>query len=291
MIDRNDRLKIFENFRVDYELPKFKKPVVPVSQILEHGGIIDLNSRVDIMSKVASGITFSRNSTIRMSEDSEDVEESPLSPSWWKVLTRFLWKKEPVPRMSVEAFFKSVKNSAEELRFVEERAYGYEKAIERAKTAGQRALVEQLGKTVVAVRAETQLLTMKLPKYLEEEAIVAFIKQTKKGLRLDWVANFTRVIPDALITLKADADARGIFDNYVVLHYDPTAKSWAETEEEKARRRDPILFGVIEGRRRLYYVGDWVDDLCDLTLDQVADLLGKEVVKEIPRVVDVESIR
>jgi len=47
----------------------------------------------------------------------------------------------------------------------------------------------------------------------------------------------------------------------------------------RERRKDPILFGVINGRRQLYYVGDWTDEFCDLTLDQIVDTLGREVVK------------
>lgn len=66
-----------------------------------------------------------------------------------------------------------------------------------------------------------------------------------------------------------------------MLHYDPEKKSYLETQAEKAAKRDPILFGVMKGRRILYYVGDWIDEVCDLTLDQIADLLGSHVVENI----------
>ena len=33
--------------------------------------------------------------------------------------------------------------------------------------------------------------------------------------------------------------------------------------------RDPILFGMIEGSRRLYFVADWVTDDDDLTLEKL----------------------
>lgn len=38
--------------------------------------------------------------------------------------------------------------------------------------------------------------------------------------------------------------------------------------------KDPILFGTFQDRKqkvcvdRFYYLGDWVDEYCDLTLDQ-----------------------
>ena len=66
-----------------------------------------------------------------------------------------------------------------------------------------------------------------------------------------------------------------------MLHYDPQAKAFSETEEEKARKRDPILFGLMKDRRVLYFVGDWVDDVCGLTLDQVAEIIGKRAIQSL----------
>lgn len=109
-------------------------------------------------------------------------------------------------------------------------------------------------------------------------------KTCKKGLRLDYVRNFTRTIPEDITAKKARADELGIFDNYVVLHFDPNSKSWEETEAERLRRLhpDPILFGLMKTRRVLYFVGDWVDDVCNLTLDQLADLLGTQAIQSEP---------
>ena len=48
------------------------------------------------------------------------------------------------------------------------------------------------------------------------------------------------------------------------------------TEEEKRIKKDPILFGVIYGSNKLYYIADWVDEYCDLTWDQVVEKLEKD---------------
>lgn len=192
-------------------------------------------------------------------------------------------------RMPIEQFFKSVKNGVEELELVEHRMQGYLAAIVQAKANGQTALAEQLEAGVEGVRTETQLVAMKKVKFIEEAQLVEFVKKTKKGLRLDWVSNFTRVIPETVVKAKREADERHVFDNYVVLHFDPKKKAWAETAAEKKRRKDPILFGVIKGRRRLYFVADWVDEFCDLTFDQVADVLGKENVGTVPKDFVVET--
>lgn len=130
--------------------------------------------------------------------------------------------RQPPPALTIPEFFASLKNSTKELYVVKERALGYEKQLEDALYAGQRALYEQLSRAVVGVRAETQLVAAGQTKYLEEASLVEFVKKAPKGLRLDWVANFTRTIPS-----------------------------------------------------------DWVDEFCDLTLDQVADTIGKNSVKTL----------
>ncbi|OPZ34091.1 MAG: hypothetical protein BWY99_02663 [Synergistetes bacterium ADurb.BinA166] len=153
--------------------------------------------------------------------------------------------------------------------------------IENAKRAGQHALVEELARGLEHHRAEAQLVALGLTKYVREEDVISFYKECPKGLRLSWVGNFGRAIPETVVHSKIRADDVGAFDNYVVLHYDPGAKSFLETEKEKEARKDPILFGLMRGKRVLYFVGDWVDELCDLTLDQLAERVGQESIQSL----------
>ena len=110
---------------------------------------------------------------------------------------------------------------------------------------------------------------------------IADLLELEKGLRLDWVANFGRPIPAEVLARKVEADALKMFDNYVVLHYDPKESAFVLTPDEVARRKDPILFGLLENSRKLYFIGDWKDDQCDLTMDEVAKVLGHQA-GEIP---------
>ena len=52
-----------------------------------------------------------------------------------------------------------------------------------------------------------------------------------------------------------------------------------EKEAEAKRRRDPIMFGLISGSKKLYYICDWVTPDDDITLDKVIEILGKEIVE------------
>ena len=55
---------------------------------------------------------------------------------------------------------------------------------------------------IEAVRAETRLHALGLTRVLSEATLVEFVKKCPKGLRLDWVKNFTRVIPDDVLEPK-----------------------------------------------------------------------------------------
>lgn len=278
-----DRLTIFESFQVDHTLPKhssgeIKKTLDFVTQYMARkGGEINITQ--------ASG-----DWDIMIFPD-QDAKATKKLGLWRRLGARLgAWFRPrppalPAPEMSVEEFFTNVKNSAAELVIVKERAAGYERALQNALKAGQLALVEQLQLGLNAYKMETQLVAMGLSKYVTEESVVQFYKQSEKGLRLDWVRNFARQIPESVVAVKSRADDLGIFDNYVVLHYDPEAKAFAETEQEKAdrirRERDPILFGVIKGKRVLYFVGDWIDEYCDLTLDEFAEVMGRDTVHDL----------
>ena len=281
MINAQGRLLVIEEFQVDRNLPKFKKRHNPnaISKDEQYQSDDEVKSDEDFTPNITFN-TFNEGGVTRFAVNTQ----GPARPEPWYVRW-FGWlspkKAEPTPTMTIEDFFKSVKHSAQELVIVQARAKGYEAALVNAKKAGQQALFEKLAAGLNAFKMETQLLALGLTKFVNEEDIVRFYKLSKKGLRLDWIRNFTRPIPEPITTRKAHADELGIFDNYVVLHYDPTAKSFAETEAEKAARKDPILFGLMKDRTQLYVVGDWVDEHCDLTLDQFAEIVGAQAIKTV----------
>lgn len=273
MIDRSGKLSVLENFVVDRGLPKHRRDEQVRYGDGEHGVLMmDEDSYAPIV-RVGPGFGV--------------IRKGPgpgLLARAAGFLSRLLLRRRRRPTMSVLEFFTAVKLAGQDLSVVAERAGGYESAIALARRAGQTALVERLSDGLEAFRCETLLLSLGMTKYLSEEDVVRFYRECEMGLRLDWIRNFARPIPAEVIGAKARADELRIFDNYVVLHYDPEGKSFAETEAEREKRKDPILFGLVKGRRVLYFVGDWVDEVCDLTLDQLADKLGREAVREIQSV-------
>ncbi len=150
--------------------------------------------------------------------------------------------------------------------------------------SGQTAFKEAVIKKIVVNKLESVLYAKGMYKAISEEVMVKLCENAPKGLRLDYLANYTRHIPVDVVKKKLEVDKLCVFDNYAILHYDPdntgTEMTDEEKEQEKRKRQDPILLGVISGSKdRLYFVSDWVDEHCDLTMDKLIDILGKEVVE------------
>lgn len=275
MLNRNGtELLILESFSVDRTLPKYAKEETTRGN----------QKNAYFSGSVQGGIEFTEADS-DFDSWSPQIRIKAYRGNWF---TRWFQKRKARPTLSIEDFFKSVKNTTEEIKIIEERAAGYEKALQAAQRNGQHALVDKLKAGIQAYRAESQMLAIGIESYVTSKTIIEFYKKCPKGLRLDYIRNFTRTIPPELSDLKVRADELELFDNYAVLHYDPDAKSYAETEKEKADRiakeRDPILFGLIKGRDDLYVLGDWVDEFCDLTLDQMADILGAPATQAIQSV-------
>ena len=213
-----------------------------------------------------------------------------------KFIKKLFKKTEPKPEINVIDFFTKVKlESKEGAEIYVDRVSKYLQAIHNAYTVGQTALVEKLLSEMVANKYEALLASRGAYYAISEQRVVDFVNKTERGVELTYLKNFTRPIPQEAIDKVIEANEYEVFDNYVVMHYDPKGEHRAETKKEEAKRRDPIIFGVIAGSRKLYYITDWIDEFCNLTLDKFVDTLGttkdefqegvekmKEEVKESP---------
>ena len=192
-------------------------------------------------------------------------------------------EKKIANKFDVIKFFSGVKLSAEdEATKYRDRLAEYVNCIGIAEKSGQIALKEKLFNNLVINKYETILFSKGLVKAVTEETIVKLAKDSPKALALDYIQNYIRNIPISVIKKKLEIDQLEIFDNYVILHYDQNGVSYAQTnkEKEKKKKRDPIMFGVIEGSTKLYYIDSWEDEYCDLTWDKMVDIIGKETIEK-----------
>lgn len=237
--------------------------------------------------KTISGTTFTVTALVQ--PDGLIKKAFSKTKSWFK--KKAVPKEEPKKQeaviventYTVEEFFKELKLRGQKIKVIADRIKDFEKVLEYVKSTHQKALQERIEATLEIVRAETNLLSLGLKTVILEGMVVFFHKKCterdRRSLRLDWIKNFARIIPEKLVEMKNRCDQLEIFDNYVILHYDPNNKGSLETKEEIAKKKDPILFGVISGSRNLYYIGDWIDEHCGLTLRAFIEEFGSKTVK------------
>ena len=262
-------LSIFDNFVIDRTLPKH----VGNEEEIAGNGISFVNMGTGSQ-WVVSGGNF-----VEVDDDTDKL-------NWFQRL--FPWNinysksdTEPVnDGKSTEEFFKGLKDSFSHIKKKRESDVVdfYLNHISQAQELGQTSLVESLVGIQSTVKSELSLLSCGISKYVTEGDIIKFYKLTDiKNLHLTWIKNFNRIIPFDVFDFKKAADLCKIFDNYVVLHTDITGVSVKETAAERKARiekeKDPILFGVFKGSKKLYFIGDWEDEYCDLTLEKVMETL------------------
>ena len=171
------------------------------------------------------------------------------------------------------------------------RLEGYYKMLENAEANGQTALFDELAQKIFINIYESVLAVHGYNKYIHFSEIEDLQNKCTRVLDIDYISDFGRIIPDNICEQKKACDEMCVFDNYCILYYDPkdtvpakakkqNPASPAAKKEAKAKR-DPILFGLINHSDKLYYIGSWTDELCDLTIETIADKLGKSSVKEI----------
>ena len=212
----------------------------------------------------------------------EEINKKMNEAPWYKRLWNALTKKNKIAVDEVEEqpmdalkFFSLVKASSKEsVAVYKDRVSKYLTALHNATNIGQTALQEELIRGLITNRYESVLYAEGCYYAVTEEQVAKFASRCEKGLKLSYLKNFSRPIPQEVIDKIAKMNELEVFDNYVILYYDPEGKIYKETAREEAKRRDPIIFGVIAGSKKLYYVADWIDEYCDLTLDAFVDSLG-----------------
>lgn len=128
-----------------------------------------------------------------------------------------------------------------------------------------------------------------------EEYIDNVAKDTVKIIEME---NYEREIPDEIVeVIKATKDK---FDQLYIVFTDYTGRIERQVNRER-REKDPILFGTFQKESdrtiidRFYYLVDWQDEYCDLTLDKMVNetknLKKRNIAKTISTPEDIKELR
>lgn len=136
-------------------------------------------------------------------------------------------------------------------------------------TKGMRKLLFHLE----CVEKERELVALGVDTFIYRDDIEEYIDHVAKDVvKIIELENYEREIPDEIVqTVEV---VSGKFDKLYVLFTDYTGKVERQVEKER-RSADPILFGTFQNESsravvdRFYFLGDWEDEYCDLTLDKM----------------------
>ena len=153
-------------------------------------------------------------------------------------------------------------------------SYGiFIKLAEKYQKLGQKESLKKLSFLVDVLIKEEKLIEMGIDTFVYKDKIEDYIENVAdKSVKIIELSRYMREVPDDLVeTVEKTKD---LFDEFYVVFTDYTGAEERKVQKEK-RDKDPILFGAFKNQRnvadRFYFLGDWVDEYCDLTLDKMIE--------------------
>jgi hypothetical protein len=171
--------------------------------------------------------------------------------------------------------------------------------INKYKITGQKKAIRKLMFHLECIEKEREIVKMGIDTFIYRDDIEEYIDNVAKDIvKIIELENYEREIPDEIVELIGEVKDK--FDQLYVVFTDYTGKVEKQIEKER-RDKDPILFGTFQNQSnrtvidRFYYLGDWEDEYCDLTLDKMVNetqKVGKRnIVKTISTPQDIEELK
>lgn len=181
------------------------------------------------------------------------------------------------------AYFDYVKGkiSKNEVKTLRENLKLLPSYIESARKLNHKAVVEALEEELALICKEQVLLSCGYDKHVYKSDVEEYINNiSNRSVKICDLENFPRIIPTKVHKQILKAQEKALFDEYCVLYVDYTNQPVLNKEQEEVRKKnkDPIVFGYFTfNTSKLYYIADWIDEYCDLTLDKmVKELKNKD---------------
>ena len=164
---------------------------------------------------------------------------------------------------------------------------------------GQTSAMKKLIFQLETIEKERQLVKMGINTFVYKDDIDTYIDDVSKNtVKVIELSRYEREIPDEIVL--AVEKTKDIFDQFYVVFTDYTGKVERQVEQER-RENDPILFGSFQDSTartivdRFYFLGDWVDEYCDLTLDKMVSEMkastGSNIQMTISTPEDIQALK
>lgn len=171
--------------------------------------------------------------------------------------------------------------------------------LNKYKITGQTAGMRKLLFHLESIEAEREIVKMGITTFIYRDDIEEYIDDiAKDSVKIIELEKYEREIPDEIVAIIEQVKDK--FDQLYVLFTDYTGKVEKQVEKER-RQKDPILFGTFQNEitktviDRFYFLGDWEDEYCDLTLDKMVNEVETSKKRNIVRTIntseDIEELK
>lgn len=171
--------------------------------------------------------------------------------------------------------------------------------LNKYKLTGQTKAMRKLIFHLETIEKEREIVKAGIDTFVYRDDMEEFIDNISNDVvKLIELENYEREIPDEIVV--ALNKVKDKFDQCYILFTDYTGKVERQVEKER-RDKDPILFGTFQDKYsqtvidRFYFIGDWEDEFCDLTLDkmvnEVRTATDKNIAMSIKTPEDVKELK
>lgn len=202
-------------------------------------------------------------------------------------------EEEDTKEYTPKEYFEKLKDSKQKLESKELLA-AFDTAIsmyEGYVKSGQEKAAKKLQFIIETIKKEYKLYELGVDTFVYRQDIARYISNVAdKVVKVIDLESYERPIPPEIQDVIELTN--GIFSKRVIVYTDYTGKDEKKVEKER-REKDPILFGIFDDARnhplsdRFYFLGDWEDEMCDLTLESIVDEMKTAVGEKITHEVDI----
>lgn len=167
------------------------------------------------------------------------------------------------------------------------------------KITGQTKGIKKLLFHLECIEKEREIVKLGIDTFVYRDDIEFYIDNVASDVvKIIEIENYEREIPDEIVEIIGQVKDK--FDQLYIVFTDYTGKVERQVQEER-RSKDPILFGTFQDNAtrsvidRFYYLGDWVDEYCDLTLDKMVNetknVGNRDIVRTINTPIDIKELK
>lgn len=171
--------------------------------------------------------------------------------------------------------------------------------LNKYKITGQKKGMEKLLFHLDCIEKEREIVSMGINTFVYRDDIEYYINNVASDIvKIIELERYEREIPDEIVNVIANVKDK--FDQLYIVFTDYTDGTARKVKAERIAK-DPILFGTFLNKStrsvidRFYYLGDWIDEYCNLTLDKMVNestIKGKRnITHTISTPQDIEELK